>query len=179
MNFHKGLNNKILGIKSKMNFHEATLQKSDAGFAKRRRSGAGFSIIELLIVVAVILMLSGLGGFIGLDFYRSYVMNSERDTLLSLLMRARNMAQTNINQAPHGVYITETAYTVFQGDSYASRNIIYDETIGMNPSVAASGLHEVVFERLDGSTGNSGSIVLSNKNRSITVSLNSEGGINW
>lgn len=157
-----------------------TFHKTNIVSAKRRnRLLFGFSIMELLIVVAIVLMLSGLGGFVGLDFYRSYVMNSERDTLISLLMRARNMAQTNINQASHGVYMTGTAYTVFQGDSYASRNIIYDETINMNPSVSASGLREVVFERLDGGTGNSGDIVLSNKNRSITVSLNSEGRINW
>ncbi len=118
--------------------------------------------------------------FIGLDFYKTYAISSERDIVIGVLMKARNKASNNFNQSSHGIFIDSTGYTVFQGTSYASRNQAYDELIKRNNSVTASGLSEIVFEQLTGSLITlQGDITLTNNVKSINISLNNEGRINW
>ena len=140
----------------------------------------GFSLIELLVVVAIIVVISGLGLFVGLDFYKTYALSSERDIVIGILMKARNRAANNFNESGHGIYINSDGYTVFQGSSYASRNQTYDELIKRINSVTSSGLQEIVFEQLTGNlTTSAGDVMLSNGVKSINISLNSEGRINW
>lgn len=140
----------------------------------------GVSLIEVLIIVAIIVVISGLGLFVSLDFYKTYALNSERDTVVAILIKARNRAANNFNESKHGVYIDSTGYTIFQGSSYALRNQAYDELLKRNSSVNSSGLQEVVFEQLTGSlTTLEGDIAISNNVKSINISLNNEGRINW
>ena len=119
-----------------------------AGRQGRQAAWQGFSLVELLIVVAIIVTISGLGLFVGLDFYKTYALNSERDVMIGILMKARNKAANNFNQSAHGMFINSNGYTVFQGPSYASRNGAYDEFVARNNSVTESGLNEIVFEQL-------------------------------
>ena len=140
----------------------------------------GFSLIELLIVVAIIVVISGLGLFVSLDFYKTYALSSERDIVIGILMKARNKAANNFNQSAHGVFVDPDGYTIFQGSSYASRNTSYDEFVKRNNSITASGLSEIVFEQLTGGlTTSEGDVTLSNNVKSINISLNNEGRINW
>lgn len=141
-------------------------------------SNKGVTLIEVLIVVAIIVIISGLGLFVGIDFYKTYALNSERDIIVSILMKTRNKAANNFNESPHGVYIDSSGYAIFQGVSYASRNQSYDEFIKRTNAVSASGLQEMVFEQLTGSlTTAAGDVTLSNGVKSINISLNSEGRI--
>lgn len=143
-------------------------------------SKTGFSLVELLIVVAIIVVVSGLGLFVSLDFYKTYALNSERDIVIGILMKARNRATNNFNESRHGIFIDSTGYTIFQGTSYALRNTSYDELIKRSNSVTATGVSEIVFEQLTGSlTTGEGDITLSNNVKSINISLNNEGRINW
>ncbi|MBI1838960.1 MAG: prepilin-type N-terminal cleavage/methylation domain-containing protein [Candidatus Colwellbacteria bacterium] len=147
---------------------------------KRFLSLTGFSLIELLVVVAIFAVISSLGLAIGLNFYRGYVLNSERNIFVSILTKTRSKAVSNINQSPEGVFINSGNYTIFQGSSYASRNQAYDEVISINPSVTPSGLGEIVFGQLSGSLLTpSGDVNFTNGQRSVTVSVNDEGRINW
>lgn len=140
----------------------------------------GFTLIELLIVVAIVIIISCLSLFVGLDFYKSHALSSEREVVVNILMKARNNALNNVNQSPHGVYIDSNGYTIFQGSSYAMRDMNYDEFIDINAVITSSGLQEIVFEQLSGDlTTPEGSINLTSNERSVTISLNNEGRINW
>lgn len=143
-------------------------------------SSRGFTLIELLIVVAITVIISSLGLFLNLDFYKTYALSSERDIVVGILMKARNKAANNFNQSAHGVFVDTNGYTIFKGSSYALRNASYDELIKRNNSVTASGIQEVVFEQLTGGlTTLEGDIVLDNNVKSVNISLNNEGRINW
>ena len=139
----------------------------------------GFTIIEFLISVAIIFSIGALGLFISLDFYKSSNLNSERQTAISILQKVRNLSMANINETKHGIYLDTDKYTIFQGENYSSRNPIYDEIIYISPMITKSGLQEVVFEQLTGKPSAVGNIVLSNQTRSITISIENEGKINW
>lgn len=140
----------------------------------------GFTLIEILVVVAIMVMIIGMGFSINFDFYKTYALSSERDIVIGVLMKARNKAANNFNQSAHGVFVNQNGYTMFQGPSYVSRNTSYDELIKRNNSVAVSGIQEIIFEQLTGSlTSSAGDVTLDNGAKSVNISLNSEGRINW
>lgn len=139
----------------------------------------GFTLIEFLISVAIIFGIGSLGLFIGMDFYKSSSLNSERQTAIGILQKTRNLSMANINEAKHGIYLDADKYTIFQGENYSSRDPDYDEIININPIITKSGLQEVVFEQLTGKPSAIGNIILSNIIRSIAISIENEGRINW
>lgn len=139
----------------------------------------GFTLIEFLISIAIIFSIGTLGLFISMDFYKSSSLNSECNIAISILQKVRNLSMTNINEAKHGIYLDADKYTIFQGENYSSRNPAYDEIIYINPIITRDGLQEVVFEQLTGRPNAIGNIVLSNQTRSVIISIENEGRINW
>ena len=139
----------------------------------------GFTIVEVLMATAILIILAGLGLFLGFDFYQSYAFSSERSSLISILEKARGLSMTNVNEAKHGVYFLPDSYVIFQGDSYVSRNSIYDEIISASSLVSRSGAEEIIFESLTGSPVATGSIVLYDGVRSFTIQIADEGRISW
>ena len=136
-----------------------------------------FTLIELLIVMAVAAIILGLGYFIGFDFYKNYALRTENDVLTSILRKARSQAMNNIGGVSHGIQIGDSSYTIFYGDSYVSRDAQFDEIVKKSAGVGLSGLNEAVFQSLTAVSSASGTIVLSSGANSVYISVNYEGRI--
>lgn len=139
----------------------------------------GFTLVEIVIVMAILAVVLGFGYFVGFDFYKNYALHSEKDLLVSILRKARSQALNNVGAAPHGVYIGSDSYIIFYGSSFAARNSQYDEDIRKAPGISSSGLDEVVFQQLSAFSTASGAIALSNNRNSFFIDINYEGRINW
>ncbi len=151
------------------------------------KNSRGFTIFEVLIVLALFTILLGLGYFLSIDFYRSYLFHTEENILISVLERARSDAQNNIFETAHGVHLSAENYTVFRGQTYDPNNVT-NEVTPRNPSIQISGITDVVFEQLSGDpipafppsfSEGRGQIILSEENRSAVISINNEGRIDW
>ncbi len=144
-----------------------------------RKTGAGFTLIEILIVIAIFTALATMGVIVGLDSYGRYLFRSDLATAASLLQKARSEAMNNIGETPHGVYFNDPAnFILFYGASYATRNTSFDLAVSRNKTVATSGLTEIVFIPLSGTTAG-GAVMLHNGVSNTTITVNNEGGINW
>ena len=155
----------------------------------------GFTMIEILIVIAIMVAILSLGLFISLDFYRRYIFASEQNILISTLQKARSQSLNNIDQVRHGIHFQAfpLQYIIFecpaanpQCNNYPgpsnSDNII---TPSNNISFASDALSlpfDIIFDQLSGNCLNcSGQITiqLSNKTKTYTIKINDEGGIDW
>ena len=139
----------------------------------------GFTLVETIVVIAIVTVLTGAGLFVGLGNYQSYSLSMERSMVSSLLARARGRALNNIGGEPHGLYIDAGGgkYVLFRGSVYnplSSDNEEYDK----EDAVDVSGLNEVVFYQLTGDASIEGDIMLSVEGRTATISINYEGRIN-
>ena len=143
------------------------------------RTATGFSIVEILIVVAILTIIFGFSVGIGSNFYSGQALIAERDSVIGLLRNARTRAMDNVNQLGHGVYIGANQYVAFDGESYAARIQDYDAAFPRFPGVTIAGPSEIVFKSIEGTSNVSGTIIISSGAGSANISLNNEGRINW
>lgn len=156
---------------------------------KEDRSRAGFTLIEILIVLGILAILSGFGLVASLDAYRGYSFRNERNTMVSVLQKARSQAISNIclgsgctDGKPHGVAFQAGQYIIFQGSGYAARDQAVDQIVAVNYALtfAPGSLPEVVFSQLSGDAAPAGTITLTDEaGHSSVISINSEGQISW
>ena len=146
-------------------------------FSRKR----GFTLLEVMIVIAILAVVMGATMSSGFGFYTSQSLMGERDGLVSLLRHARGRAMNNTNQSNHGVYVSTSTnqYVLFQGDSYASRAQDYDIPFPKSPSVAFTGPTEILFTTIVGTASVSGTITLSVGNGAMNISVNNEGRVSW
>ncbi len=198
-----------LNEKSGKGFTSASEERRENGSfhgvrAKTKQSRFGFTLIEILLVVAFFALIGGMALIGSLDSYRSFSFHNERDTLIPLFFKARNQAATGMCMGggctggkPHGVYFgTPHSYTLFQGANYTTRDAVVDEvfTAG-NLDVAIthpSGLQEIVFAPLSATTSGFGAgsapilgtttwtlTIWDSAGHTSDVNFNSEGRIWW
>lgn len=166
--------------------------KSPTPFADKALSQRGFTLIEILVVVSMMVIIMSFGIFFDMDKFRQNSFQADRDILISALQHARSQAISNIcygdtsicqeDGKPHGVYIESHQFTIFQGTDFANRNIVYDAILETEYDIAYSGLTEVVFDQLTGDVvSGAGSITMTDplNSRSSVISINSEGQIIW
>ncbi len=142
-------------------------------------NSAGLTLIELLVVIGLFSLLASLGLFINLGFYRTYSLNSERDTLISILRKVRSESITNTGQVAHGIHMESNRYVVFQGGSYAVRDTSKDQVFSLSPATTLSGPSEIIFTQLSGSANQSANISIKSGTDSRNITVNGEGQINW
>lgn len=140
----------------------------------------GFTLIEVLLSVAIIGMLVG----ISLPVYESFSRRNDLDVtaqgVVSLLRRAESYSRAVKTDAVWSVEIQTSSATLFQGASFASRNTAYDETVAIPSSVAPSGLTEVQFSKLSAAPNTTGTVtLLSNTNDTRVIAINAEGMVSY
>ena len=148
---------------------------------------AGFTLLEILIVMALLSLVGALALMMSMDDYRGYAFRNERNTLVAALHDARSQAINTLcfgtlctNSKPHGVYIQNGEYIIFQGATFASRDTSYDVVIPGNTAVQRTGVFEIVFLSDSGQANPNGSVTLSDQGlHESTVSINPEGQITW
>lgn len=152
-----------------------------------KKSGAGFTLMEVLIVMGIVGIFMAASLFMDMSSYRGDAFRSEEDSLATSLQTARADALNNINQQKHGVAIHPggyDGYVIFEGETYATRDVSHDEDIKASYNVTFSPAtpSEVVFEQLSGNIiSGAGDITLmdSSRNMTATISTNYEGKISW
>ena len=151
------------------------------------RHNSGFSLIEIIVVLALTSVAVGCSLFFSMDSYRSQSFYTDRDTLISLLQHARAESLANACAGssctagvPHGVYIENTDYILFQGASFATRDEAQDGVVEASPLVVHASMSEVVFEAQSGDVLHPGVIHLSDTSGHDSIlTIGSEGQISW
>lgn len=147
----------------------------------RGRSARGFTLVEILVVLAIFALLVGVGVTFSIDAYRGNIFRSERGVLVSVLERARSRAITNYQQSSWGVCYIAPNYVIFKGVTCTSGT----DTVPANQTIAAASsfgsFPTIVFSQLAGTTTGA-SITLMDGVSAVntsTITINNEGTIIW
>jgi len=151
----------------------------------------GFTLIEIIITMAIITTIGGLCLSYGLDNLRYHYLYSDRDTLISSLQFARGKAMANTCEKscssgqPYGVYLENDKFIIFEGQTYSSTFNDNNIILSSDPSIIHSGINEIYFDQLSGNAHSNQippwEIILNNTltGQNSTITINNEGQISW
>lgn len=135
----------------------------------------GFTLIEMLLVVALLVSISALTIPIGLSFFRAQILSEASNGIISALRESYSRAVAVKTDSSYGVRVTNDSYVLFRGDSYNERIPEYDETFHLPGGLIVSGLDEIVFAPVSGTPSSYGVTSLSLFGVVRTVSVNEKG----
>ncbi|MBA3789338.1 prepilin-type N-terminal cleavage/methylation domain-containing protein [Patescibacteria group bacterium] len=148
---------------------------------------SGFTLIEALISLTVLTLLASVGFLGSIGSYTHELAYSNQITIRLALTRARAEAINGICKGSgctagvdHGVYLTSSTATVFQGSSYGSRSELFDENLPLSKIIPVPSGKEVVFASLSGTVASTTTLRWSQENSSSStqnVTVTTEGGI--
>jgi prepilin-type N-terminal cleavage/methylation domain-containing protein len=139
----------------------------------------GFTFVEFLLVMTIIVVLLALTIPLGISFYQSQQLNITAEEIIQALRRAQ---LKSMSQSEHsfGVYLgsgQSGQYVLFRGNSYASRDD--EEIFDIPDDISFSGLSEVVFSKLNGIPSVSDDIILINDSNTGVININEAGRISY
>lgn len=149
----------------------------------------GFTLPELLVIVAILIILTALTVPFFRYFGEELDLNNSAEGIINSLRLAQNKTLASEGFSQWGVYFTTTTvphqYILFKGPSFALRDALFDEYQNLPNSVEISeiqldGTNEVVFNRINGTANQSGSITLRLKNdfsKTKTIFIESSGQV--
>ncbi|MCA9355888.1 hypothetical protein KC865_05085 [Candidatus Kaiserbacteria bacterium] len=141
-------------------------------------SNGGFSLVEIMLVISLMFILGSFVAPIGMSFYHLQLLNETTDGLKNSLRQAQSFALTGKNGQAFGVYVDDNSFILFEGDSYAGRNVSEDVVYGIATAIDINGPSEFVFARLSGEPDVYGDIEISLGNRQRQIQISVSGNIN-
>jgi len=138
---------------------------------------SGFTLIELMLVLALFLSLGALSAFFTAKVIAEYAVADTADFLTGSLREARFQSRLGKGESTWGVYADDDRIVLFQGGDYLSRDVRFDRQFLVNPNVSITGMGEILFARKSGLPSSSGTIAVTGPGveNSRTIVLNERG----
>lgn len=154
-------------------------------FNTNKRVSGGFSLIEILVVIAILSVVLGIGSIYGFSAIPQSGIISERDSLAAFLISTRGKALANVDEEPHGLRITPDSFIIFEGDTFNASDPD-NQTIDRTSEVtieddSSNTTFDVIFKQLSGDVADGdGNITLSQDGaEDQAIAINAFGGIDW
>ena len=150
------------------------------------KSGAGFTLIEIIIVIAILVVLSVVILNVFRTFDESKALSQEASNVISVLEKARQLTLFSKDFSQYGVHFDTDEITLFRGITYSSSDPNNSSTklhskVSIASVTLSGGGSDVIFKRLSGETDQDGTIVLQNKfdaTDTINITIEKTGLIN-
>ena len=127
------------------------------------KATSGFTLIELILVIAITLILVSVASPVYGTFLTSTQLNESSVQITQMLREARNQAISRVGDSSYGVFFATDSSTLYKGDSYATRDTNYDYVFvlddGVSLSTTLSG-NEVSYSKGLGEPNNTGTITV-------------------
>ncbi|OGJ66219.1 hypothetical protein A3A67_03600 [Candidatus Peribacteria bacterium RIFCSPLOWO2_01_FULL_51_18] len=145
-----------------------------SSFSFLKKTRIGFSLVEMGVVVGVGAVAAGIAVPVFMNYRYSSDLHVAVANITQGIGEAKILAQSSKNDSAWGFSVTNGV--VFQGESYATRQAGSDEFFPVPPTVAASGLLELFFTKMDGTVSRTGVILLMAKNgNKIAITIDNFG----
>ena len=138
----------------------------------------GFTLIEILLVIAIVLTVGFLSAAFPPRFIRQMAVRDAQDEFRSVLQKAQAYAISGRGHSSWGAHYSNSVITLFKGDSYDNRDQSFDENTNINEKVSISDFTEAVFVQPGGRPREAKpDVTLVWGSETASFSLNKEGAI--
>jgi type II secretory pathway pseudopilin PulG len=144
----------------------------------KKNSSAGFSLLEVLLVVVLVTGVIAIQGPVLSGYFLSNSFGATGTTVSHLLRQAQAYAVAGIHDDGWGVHVTESDAVLFKGDAYATRDVAYDTVYEFPLLVEHAGDTECVFTKHAGKTTSGCSLsFVHGSGRSMAIYVTEYGGV--
>lgn len=157
-------------------------KRKKISFIKKKSSlkRNGFTMIELLLVVAIMGLVSGFS----VPIYQSFLVKNDLDTaIISIsqqIKRAQSLSVSGLEDSLWGIKLETGKAIIFKGSDFSSRDILFDEIFEIPKSISISGVNEIIFSKLYGNPSSFGVITLTSVNSdSRDIIINQKGVVDY
>lgn len=105
----------------------------------------GFTLLEMLLSIGLIALLVAFSAPLYQSLQNRGSVEDTSELLLGVLRDAQTRAYAGDANAQWGVFVGTSTITLFQGDSFVSRVLDFDETYTFPHTISATGTREFVF----------------------------------
>lgn len=149
-------------------------------YPTQQRKQSGFTLLEMLLSVSLIIFIAG----IGIPIYQSFQVRNDLDiavvTLAHSLRRAKLLSQATEYPEKSGIHVQSGNIVLFFGNSYATRDTGKDISLPISPTIVFSGMTEIVFSRMTGFPESTGTMTLTSiQQQSHTITINEKGMVEY
>lgn len=137
----------------------------------------GFTLIEIILVIAIMIILAGITMPVVADYLRQEEVAKSVDMFYLKIKEARDLAINQVDDSSFGIAITNSSFTLFKGDGYSNRDISEDFVYVMPAQVTISGLPEINFSKVTGKSSSATTYTIYDKDKQYKISVDSEGFI--
>ena len=130
----------------------------------------GFSFIELLLVIAIMLVLGTMSAVFYSRFLTQNAVANTVDQLTGEMRKAQIYAMMGKQNSNWAVSFSGNTITLFSTTSGA-----FNETFSVNPSISVTGFAQITFTRVTGLPDITPTITVSGAGTSKTLTVNSQG----
>jgi len=147
----------------------------------------GFTILEILIALAILAMALTVTFFSFSRFNSSQALDKSADAVISILEEARSRTLSSVGASQYGVELEEFEVVLFKGATYSladPNNVItsLNTLVAIRNINLAGGGTSVVFKRLTGSTDEVGTAEIFLKASPTTfrtITISNTGVVEW
>lgn len=143
------------------------------------KSYSGFSLIEIVLVIGIVGLLATVSTSVYSSFKAHENLEIATTGTVEAIRHAQANAQSGKGDSVWGVEILPNSVVIFKGESYASRDASADQSLGFSSGIIASGLSEIVFSKVIGSTDDVGTITLTNSYGIKNILINEKGTLTY
>ena len=144
------------------------------------KNNKGFTLIELMLVISLIALLSGLSISVFSSTQTKNDLNIAVSTFVNDARNAQIKARLSSQDDAWGVKIEQSQIILFKGNNFNSRDQSYDQITKISPNITFSGLSDYSFVKVTGLPVVPGSVTLSNvSGQDLTINISSNGVINY
>lgn len=134
----------------------------------------GFSLVEILIVLAIIGVLSAIFTLSFSKFRSAQILKNSMDSTLSLLYEARSNTISGLNNSQYSVRFESGQAILFKGTSYNSADAtnkinVYDTGVTASSIALSGSATQISFAQLSGTASANGTITLSGPNSTTKI----------
>ena len=134
----------------------------------------GFTLIELIIVIAVFAVIAAIGIAPFTFFKNTNALSSALEESVSLLLEARTKTLSSQNESQYGVYFKDDSATLFMGNVFNdndsnNKTVPFSSVIEVSNISLNGGVDSIVFSRLTGETNDYGTIIFRLKSDTQTT----------
>lgn len=137
-----------------------------------KNNSKGFSLLELVIGIAIIAIIAGISVATFAKFSRSSSVNKEADIALSHLEKARNQTLASVDSSSFGVRFSTSTITFYKGTTYSGSTGRVVQSIPSNVLVSYSftgNAQEIYFNRLTGIPSATGTVTFTSRSNASTT----------